>query len=209
MGKLSRNPTRKTDAMLANALSQPPKASLSVCPTMVFRFTCGSAQNDATYTRAQVLSLLLQGTSTTTIGTRLIQAIRVNKLELWDPANGVTVSNHADLVWFGTQSLRKVMDHCTVGVSAAAHISTRPPKNSTASFVSMQGISESEILFGITCSPGAVLDIHASVTLASDWGIALTTVSVTGPVSQGVTYFNNLDGTGGNMRPALELNRIT
>lgn len=176
---------------------------------MVFRFTCGTAQNASTYTRAQLLSILLTGTGTTTIGTRMIQAMSIRKMELWDPANGVTISNHADIVWIGTQSQHKVLDHCTVGTAAAAYISTRPPKDSTASFISMQGVNESEVLFGITCSPGAVLDITADVTLASDWGVTMTTVAVTGPVSLGVVYYNNLDGTSGALRPALELNRIT
>jgi len=101
------------------------------------------------------------------------------------------------------------MDDATVGTSAASYISTRPPKFSTASFVSQQGVTESEVLFGLTCGVGAILDIHAEVTIASDYANAMTVVTTGGTTTPGVVYFWNLDQGSGNMRPTVELSRIT
>jgi hypothetical protein len=194
--------------IMARGLEQPPKRLVSCTFPMVFRFQCGGAQTASFYTRGQLLSLLISGNGSTS-ATRYIQAIRINKLELWDPANGINVTNHANLTWLGTQSQHRVLDSVTVGTAAAAYITTKPPRDSSAYFVSQQGVSESEALFGITCSVGAVLDVHATVTVASDSTTVQTVVTTSNTTTAGQVYFWNLDGASGNMRPTAELSRIT
>jgi len=190
-------------------MSQPPRRTVSVVHDMVLRFYCVTAQSAATYTRSQLMSLLVFGKGDTT-PYRMLQAIKLKKIELWDPANGVgTPDNHANITWLGTQSQRRVFDDASVGTSQAAYISTRAPRDSDAFFVSWQGTSESTPLFGISCGVGAILDLHVTVTLASDFNSAQSTVATTATATAGVIYFNNLDGTSGAMRPAIDLNRIT
>jgi hypothetical protein len=195
-------------AIMARGLEQPPKIRVSATFPMIFRFQCAGAQTASAYNRGQLLSLLVSGNGSTS-ATRLIQSIKVNKLELWDPANGVNVTNHANITWLSTQSQRSVIDAVTVGTAAAAYISTRPPRNSTAFFVSSQGVNESEGLFGITCSVGAILDVHATVTIASDWTVVMSVVTTANTTTAGQVYFWNLDGASGNMKPTVELSRIT
>jgi hypothetical protein len=196
-------------AKIAMVLSQPPRRTISLVHDMVFRFNCLTVQNAAAYTRAQLLSLLVFGQGSTT-NYRLIQAIRVKKIELWDPANGTsTPDTHANITWLGAQSQRRVFDDASVGTSQAAYISTVPPKDSTANFVTWQSGFETEALFGISCGVGAVLDLHCTVTVASDFNSAMSTVATTATSTLGVIYFNNLDGTSAGMRPSVELNRIT
>jgi len=155
------------------------------------------------------MSLLLFGKGDTT-PYRMTQAIRVNKIELWDPANGVgTPDNHANLTWLGRSSQRRVLDDATVGTSQAAYISTCPPQDTDAYFVSWQGTDESTPLFGISCGVGSILDLHVTITLASDFNSAQSTVATTATATAGVIYYNNLDGTGAALRPAADLNRIT
>lgn len=206
----SRRKAKSGLTTVVRELQQPPKRIVSLTFPQVFRFTCNGAQSAAFTTRGQLLSLILSGSGFTTSNIRLIQAIRVTRLELWDPANGTsTPDNHANITWLGTQSQHRVFDDATVGTAQAAYINTRPPRDSTAYFVSYQGVNESEGLFGLTCGVGAILDVHAIVTLASDYNGAMSLATTANATVAAATYFWNLDGTSGNMRPTVELSRIT
>jgi len=136
---------------------------------------------------------------------RLIQAIRLNRFEIWDPSNGVgTPGISAGLVWIGTQSQHNVYDDTSVGTAVAAHVDTKPPRDSTAYFVSQSGVAESETLFSLTCGQGSVLDLHCTVTIGSDYGSGVGYTTSNAGVG-GHIYFNALDQTGGKLVPATEL----
>jgi hypothetical protein len=206
--KTQKQVARNTTVMVRE-LQQPPRRLVSVTFPMVFRFTAYGTQSASTYYRNQMLSLLLLGGTSTTTNVRLIQSIRIRKLELWDPASTGSPGNHANITWLGTQTQRAVLDAATVGTSAAAYISSVPPRDSTAYFVSTQSVNEGEALFGLTASIGSILDLHATVTIVSDSTTANSFYTTSASPVQNVMYYTNLDGTAGNMRPTVELCRIT
>jgi len=138
------------------------------------------------------------------------QTNRVKRIQIWDASNGTgALGFTAGLVWAGTQSQHRVYDDSSVGLSAAAYIDSRPPKTSTASFVSQAGVSESEVLFYLTCGTGAVIDLTCDVTVASDFGTA-TTVTTTNSGIAGRAYFTYLDLSGNKyIQPPTQLDTLT
>jgi len=183
---------------------QPPQRNIAlVCP-FVFRYLAQSALTREVITRGDALNALVMGNVTTT-NYRMIQAIRVTRLQLWDPSTGATTpDNPASIVWDGTTTQHEVYSDIAVGTANAAYIDTRPPATSNASFVSETGISESEELFDITCGPGAVLDMHCVITLASDSFVGAT-VTTSASNAATIAYFNALDGTTNLLRAPLGL----
>lgn len=178
------------------ASSQPPKRVASLTFDHTFRFVGNHGVSQQPVLRSDILNLVFTNISGSTTNFRMQQANRVKRVQIWDASNGTgALGFTAGLVWAGTQSQHRVYDDSSVGTAAAAYIDTRPPKQSTASFVSMAGVSESEVLFYLTCGTGAIIDLTCEVTVASDFGTA-TTITTTNSGIAGRAYFTYLDLSG-------------
>jgi hypothetical protein len=154
------------------------------------------------------MNLLLINVSANT-SRRLIQAITVKRIDIWDAGNGVTPSNTPVIEWFSNNTQRKIYNAPTVGTAQAGHVFSSPPANSPAAFPSTNGTSETEPLFQLTCGTASVIDLLCEVCIASDQLGAMSTVTTTAAGTTGVIYYFNLDGTTGVVQPQNFLARIT
>jgi len=208
MGKANKLPNKKL-ALIARELINPPTRNLAITGTWVFRFVVTSAQQDSAYTRLSVTGMLLSARAANTAA-RLIQAALLKRIEVWSPpTQGLTANLNeqgAAVVWYGTQSMFSTKSDINVA-NTPSYLSTKPPKDSTASFVSEMGILDTEILFKLTAPVGSVLDLHCMITLASeDFGQG--SYSTTNAMTVGQTYYNCLDGGAGNVKPMSILTQI-
>lgn len=173
----------------------------SVRTRHVFRYDCTAGTSNITILQSDVMNALLLASSST-VFYRLIQALRIEKVEMWSWATGVTPVE-VSLTWKGEYGPSVVMTDMSAGTANPAHVSSRPPKMSSASFWRASGTDESFELFELDCPNGTVIDVHVELVLdnASDTSSAVTYTSGTGtPGIVGEIFSGCLDKSAGASR---------
>lgn len=172
----------------------------------VFRFqNTNAGQSRITVVRAQVLMWHAFCSSTTVMypvyGSVQITRVRVVGTTIADTA-GTASSNSIDLIWGGGIFGRDVSINSTGnGQAFVARIDSRPPPNTSASFVtSIEGVESSltgvaagqgaEVLFSIVTTTGALVEIDALCS----YNDTPTTYNITTTgLTQGVDWWNPMD----------------
>jgi len=145
-----------------------------------------NAAGTVNITRAQVLNLLTMNTGGSTTQYRLCQAVRVNKLELTVVAGG-------SIEWKSTYGPNRLIEVNGTSTTAAGTLVSRPPVNTLASFWSLTGQNESEILFSIsTANTNDYLTVTFSFVLLDKSSPASVTFVNSGTLGQ--VYWTFLDG---------------
>jgi len=162
-----------------------------------FRFQVVGASTSFSVTRAMLLNLI-ETVSSATAAIRIIEAIRITQVELWGRPLSSFSSQTVGIEWVGTNAPSTVHSDTTMGLYPA-YVKSRPPRLSSASWWSMSGGSESEVLMILTASEGDVIDLRASVRIVDSEAAVAGEAPVTG--STGVVY-NYLDGlASGGLQP--------
>jgi hypothetical protein len=131
------------------------------------------------------------------------KSFKITKIEMWAPpaSQGSAATISIDWLGFGNSPNIEHSD-TTLSVSHNAHVVTRPPKNSLASF--WQKATNVQ-LFILNCPANTVIDISVSLMM-QDEETALTTVNVATGVL-GNIYFVALDqGAGTHVIVPVSLN---
>ncbi len=136
---------------------KPPMLAASVRTKHVFRYAASAGTSNITVLQSDVMNALLLASSST-VFYRLIQALRIEKIEMWSWATGVTPVE-VSLTWKGEYGPSVVMSDMSAGTANPAHISGRPPKSSSASFWRASGTDESFELFELDCPNGTIVDL--------------------------------------------------
>jgi len=174
----------------------------------VFRYQFSAAVTKYPVTRHNMLAQLLVYPSTGTLGTRILQAVLLKKVEMWSPpAAAGSGAAGANIVFGGTQSGNRVVDDTNVSLDPA-YLSIKPPKDSTDFFWCEVNVNESEALFTVTAPAGTIMDLHCICTTASNFSTTNGTETTTATGTVSVTYFNSLDQTTNVIKPLLSLNTI-
>ncbi len=170
----------------------PPQFMSTVQSSHKFRFTAAAASS-VIITRAQLLNLISMAT-TTTNQYRVIAAIKLNRVEAWvNPPVLGAASSQVALEWMGTYAPTNTVADSSMGVSPA-HIRTKPPKESSASWWSLSGTNESTELFAFTFSIGAIIDIDVSINFVESEGATAAENGTAAASTVGRVYYNYLDG---------------
>jgi len=192
--RTSRRRPRKNSAGRGSALNPPPFR-----PTMKvnhkFRFV-NDANGSYTITRANLLNFIVIA-DTTTATSRIIEAIRLKKVEMWTNAavSAAAAVNTCSLEWVGSNSPSTVVSDTSMGVRPA-HIVAVPPPSSSNRWWSMSGTDESDDLFILTTpnSTYSVVDVSVEIRIVE------TEAPTSGPTAAGATagglYAATLDGNG-------------
>jgi hypothetical protein len=157
-----------------------------------FRFLAGSPST-VSITRQNLLNLYVMAT-TATATARIIEAIRLRKIELWTqpPVLGNPPIT-AQVEWLGTNSPSIVHSDTAMGVRPA-HVMTKPPPTSSNQWWSISGSVETDVLFALTFPTGTVIDITCELRFVEQ------EAPTAGPVVLGATpgqiYGATLDGNG-------------
>lgn len=200
----------KRSMALANKLAQlpnPPKKDLSFPQGgQTFRFLATAALAEYGITRANLLSMLIVGSGTNSAH-RLIQCLKLTRVEAWSPPE-INATATLGIEWIGSTTGLRCIDDANVA-NTASYICTSPPKGSSDSAFWIQtAVNESTVAFAITCPAGTVVDIHCAMTTVSSYNIAMPGTSTSTGNTANILYFNSLDQTVNHLVPVGALNTI-
>jgi len=209
MNRRSVKKGKKPIEVIVRDVDVPPRDLTFPQGGQIFRFYFNSGQVNHGVTRDNLLSMLCYGVNNSAVGATIIQALLVTKLDLYSPPVGNVGSSsaNASIVWYGVDYGARFKSDAKVG-DEANFVTTKPPRNSPASFWSTMNVNNSETLFYISGNTGSILDIHCQVTLASTITAANETLATTAASTTRAMYFNALDQTTNAIRPMGGLNAI-
>jgi hypothetical protein len=183
---------------------------------ITIRFVVSSTSSLVSITRGNLLNLLVCGTTSTQVA-RLFGSVRLTKVEIWQATQATSPTGSftgVQLEWLSEMGPDKV--HQDSGnVMRPAHLSSRPPPKSFASFWNLSGVNESVTLFKLSAQPfsgtsgtgtpllvGSIVDVTMVVTNLDDESPVLTTVS---GATVGQVYVRSLDSGVGDYIPVSYL----
>jgi len=170
---------------------KPPQFSSNVTLNHTYRY---SSANGGTYTISTNQLLMAAGAVCTTSNTTLssfFQSVKVNSVKIWGPSQSLNAINTVSVEWIsttGTSTSSKEVSDTSMSTAFPAHVSSRPPRSSLASFWQLGNGPQ---LFTLRLSAGSIVDINLSLILQDD-----DTAVVTSPISTGsltATYYLPLD----------------
>jgi hypothetical protein len=157
-----------------------------------FRFLSVGNATPVVITRKQLLCSYLVGTATAMTCYRLIQGIKLNRIEMYSGNIGSSYQTIA-LTWLSNYGPSTEISDTSTSNASPAHFETTPPLQSLASFWSMTGSNESEAILNITAAQNAILDVWVDIVLMDGPGAA---VSTSQSCSSGYFYVTYFDGPG-------------
>jgi len=200
-----RRQTRGRNTNRGGAIARPLQFDASVRLKHRFRYIDIGSGTNFSLTRALLLNLMISGNTTSTAA-RLIAGVKLNRIEMFTvcttAVTAATPETTISVEWLSNYGPSTEASDTSISPSLPAHVISVPPAFSLASFWSLTGINESEVIAKLvlpsTASPffaNTVLDVWVDVVLMDDE----TPVSVSGfanalTVSQ--FYLSYLDGVG-------------
>lgn len=135
--------------------------------------------------------------TSTTAANGLFQAVRIKKLELWGSNAGTGTPATIYVQWSpGSENAAPLQaGDTTLSTDEPAHVVTRPPRASAASF--WQGLDQnSDVMFSIATQGLGALMIDITLQLVVANGNAGNLITVAG-ASAGTVYYMSLDSMNG------------
>jgi hypothetical protein len=140
-----------------------------------------SAGGNRIVTRADMLSRLVMASSAT-VGYRLFAAVKLTKVTIFATAESAGSVIQNSLQWLSTTGPSQLITETSTSTAFPAIISSRPPKQSLASFWSQVGTNESEQLCIMKLNIGDVVEIDFQAILQNSYlgfNPAGTAISIT------------------------------
>jgi len=167
---------------------KPYKADVIFGMTLRYQVTGASITSPKPIIRAFLLDTIIANKSSGTTNVRILAAVRVNSVTL-------TTSTNAGILWSSQYAPSQLTTVNGTSTTAAGIYRSRPPANSTASFWSLTGSNETEVLFSLLATSNDYIDVSMScVFMDSESPINVTTVNA-GVVNS--VYRTYLDGPAG------------
>jgi hypothetical protein len=143
-------------------------------------------------TRYDVLNFLLSGFSTNSCY-RVAGSVRVNMISLW--LSSAASGNQAlSITWDCVAAPFVIKSSEQMGLARPAHVVSRPPKNSSASWWSVTGSNESDNLFLLNCPAGTVIDVSFSYCLMDPQSQSHVNIATSQTPTFGAIYRAPLNG---------------
>jgi hypothetical protein len=169
---------------------QPPAFKPTLSLSHKFRFTC-AAGGTVQVNRANLLNLVCVATTATTT-VRVIEAIRLRRVEIWtNPVALGSPPTTCQLEWQGSNAPSTVISDTSMGVRPA-HIRTSPPPNSSNRWWSMSGTDEGDVLFDMVLPANSIIDVTTQVRMVEQE--TPTAGDVPAGATVGRLYGDYLDG---------------
>ncbi len=157
-----------------------------------FRFSSPTASLGLPILRQYLLNLVTMAT-TTSVQHRIIDAIKLNRVQVWSqpPVLG-GVSTPIVVEWVGNHSPSTIHSDTAIGVRPG-FVDSVPPADSSNRWWSISGTDEGETLFKVSCPAGSVIDVTCTLRLIDDEAAVLGEAGTGGASTVGTIYFNYLD----------------
>ncbi len=195
--KTNRGSRRRT--MLNEIVPHPSQFNSTIRFIRRARFVVGTSTSTLNLTRAMLLNHLVAAKTTTT-ATRLLSGIRLGHIRIWyfptgNAASEQYVPGTVSVEWTSTYGPSVIISDTTMSIEPAS-VTTSPPKNSLASFWSLTGNNESDVICIISVLARAVIDItYECVFQNGETPVGLSPTTV---MTAGAVYMSYLDGIAGS-----------
>lgn len=179
---------------MAQAQSHPAQFNSTVRFSRFARYSSGGATNSPfSLTRGVLLNHLVMNSSGLLANRRLLSGIRLKNIKMWSiPAVGGAPTT-LSCEWTSTYGPSKVVSDTSMGVQPA-FVNTGPPPQSLASFWSLTGVNEADVIAILTYTTSTVFDIQYEAIVQNGETPVLVTASNNGVLGQ--VYMTPLDGVG-------------
>jgi hypothetical protein len=180
-----------------------PQLETTVRKSHRFRFNASSPLDDVAITTFQVLGAAGGICSVVNNSVSYInRSMKIKSIEIWSPTSTSTTSATCSVNWQGGTNAPNVeVSDTSINQSRPAHIMTRPPVNSLASFWAIGG---GTTVFKISCPGGSIIDIQLSLIEVDQSAASNTATITTGTL--GALYYLALDGPTTNLLVPISLN---
>lgn len=210
---MTKNPNKK-QRKSSRTEKFPPTLNLKPVQSRTLRFVCTAAVDNIPIDRNCMIKLIFATDSNGNSGNTVYTAVRLKRVKIWAGTTSSTPASTsmvtAAVEWQSTRGPTTLKSD-TGNSFEPAHVDTKPPKESEASFwsqVSSSTTIRNEILFYITAPVGAIVDVsicyveaNGSQLAAPQESLQINTVT---PVTASSYLQNSLDNTangaaGGNL----------
>jgi len=138
-----------------------------------------------------LLNHLLMGTSANH-GGRILSGFKLNGFKVWSlGAAGVAVPATVSVEWTSNLGPSTIVSDSSMSI-APAFVNTKPPKDSLASFWSLTGSNETEVLAILTYTTGSIVDMSYEAILQNGETPVVVVTTLAGVVGQ--VYMTPLSG---------------
>jgi len=164
-----------------------------------FRFRATSAVlvggSTGTVTRAQLMNLVSVAT-TTTNQYRIINAIKVSKIEVWGPPPALgSGPTSIQLEWRGNNAPSVYISDTPMGVDWG-YISSKPPRGSNCEWWTQSNSTLTEGMFNLSGPIGMIVDVSVQVRLQDQANADAAENGTAAASTVGRMYYNYLSGFG-------------
>lgn len=169
-------------------IPHPPQFESTVRISRRARFLASAAMN-VSITRAMLLNHLIMNTAATA-NYRLLSGFKLKSITIWTIA-AVGSPSSCSVEWTSSYGPSKIISDSGMGVEPA-FVQTSPPTQSLASFWSLTGSNESDVLALVVAPINSVLDITYEMIFQNGETPVLVTTSNGGTLGQ--VYMTPFDG---------------
>jgi len=190
-----RQKPRKQQRAGRRSAATAPQISSNVMKSHVFRFVASSAFYGNI--RQEDIGGALGTIATVTNSTVALinETFKVTRVRAWTPPASQGAAATCSINWIGGSfAPNKEVSDTSVSVSFPAHIDSKPPVNSSASF--WQNVAGSTALFTLAVPSGSIVDLHVSFIEGDDESVNTSAVA---SAVLGHTYYLALDGPASNL----------
>jgi hypothetical protein len=183
MSSRRRNTSRKSS-------NKPPQLLTNPKFSHVFRFQAGATTVPIAISSTDILGACgtIGGSAVSVYG--FVAAFLIKRVQIWSPPPSQGAVSTCAIEWTGTSPVSTIeVSDTTNSVSTPAHLSSVPPRNSTAKFWQR---ANAIAMFNITAPPGSIIDLSLDMVLLDD--AALNTVYAVATAVLGNPYYLALDG---------------
>lgn len=168
----------------------------------VFRFQAQAALSDTPVNANDLLNLMVMATTATTSG-RLIETIRIRKIEMWAPMASDLIPVTASVEFTTSAALqigakRELHSDTSMGAMRCAYVAAKPsPLSAAGQWVPSDGNTWEYML--LNCPDNTIIDLHVTMVLKN------TEATSTGTAPTGATagrvYYGCLTGSSSETVP--------
>jgi hypothetical protein len=169
----------------------PPSFTATVGLKRRARYTVSTALADSGLTRADLLSHLVMNVGSGVNNYRMLSGFKLNRFEIWAPGTSAFVPTTASIEWTSTYGPSRIESDTSMTIDAA-HVLSQPPPQSLASFWSIGGSNETDVICLITAPVNSVIDINYEIIFQN--GETPQNVVSTGNGVEGTVYMTPLFG---------------
>jgi hypothetical protein len=161
-----------------------------------YRFVAGNTGATISVTRGVLLSLLGMASSTTN-AYRVIGAIRLRTVHVWNAPTSTGTVSDTSFSWSAIDTRPSTQISTSMGTAAGTYMRYIPPSHSLAGMWSIAGVNEVDALFNFTFSANDTIQLDVTYQLQNGVNSAFSPLSITSSgMSVGFIYSFSLDRAG-------------